>query len=253
VEIVLASALSVSLDARAPLDPSWAEVAGRLGALPPGNAPAREATRADEETDLPGLRWALDAVRRMPRQDRSSGPITGLDHRGVIGQLREARRPHAVIVPAAARIGIAVAAGVGLGRILGLNHAYWVGLTAAAALQASNVTFVLRRLLHRLAGTIAGVGLAGAVFAWHPGVAVVAVVATGAQFIHEIIIRVSYGLAVIFVTVLALSMYDLAVSGAQIGAAVGARVLDTIIGAALVIALRLVLWPRATAARVPQV
>jgi uncharacterized membrane protein YccC len=155
-------------------------------------------------------------------------------------------------VTSAARIGIAVAAGAALGRMLGLGHSYWVGLTAAAALQANNVTFVVRRVVSRLIGTLAGVVLAWAVFTLHPAVLVVAALATLAQFIAETIIRASYGLAVVFITVLALAIYDLGDPQAQIGAAVGARALDTALGAALVVLLRLVLWRGATAARVPQ-
>ena len=120
-------------------------------------------------------------------------------------------------------------------------------------MQASNVTLLLRRSLRRLGGTIAGVALAGTVFALHPAVIAVAIVAIGAQFTAEVVMRASYGLAVTFVTVIALCIYDLAVAVAATGAAVGARVLDTAIGAALAITLRLVLWPRAAAARMPQV
>lgn len=140
--------------------------------------------------------------------------------------------------------------GAGLGRALRLDHSHLVGLTAAAVLQASNITLLLRRSLRRLGGTIAGVALAGAVFALHPAVIAVATVATLAQFAAEVVMRVSYGLAVTFVTVIALCVYDLAAPGAATSA-VGARVLDTAIGAALAIMLRLVLWPRA--ARMPQV
>ena len=53
-----------------------------------------------------------------------------------------------MIAPAAARIGIAVATGVGLGHMLGLGHAYWVGLTAAGILMGSKLgvsTYLARR------------------------------------------------------------------------------------------------------------
>ncbi len=251
-EIVLASALSVSTDARAPLDPGWAAATRRLGTLPPDTAQARQPPAG--AAGLAGLRRALEAVRRILRGDSAPGPdATELQPLTIAERLRDATSPRAVVVPAAARIGIVVAVAAGLGRALGLDHSYWVGLTAAAVLQASNVTLLLRRAARRLGGTVAGVVLAGAIFAWHPVVIAVAIVAIGAQFTAEILIRASYGLAVTFVTVIALCLYDLAVPGAAIGAAVGARVLDTAIGAALAIVLRLVLWPRAAAARLPQV
>jgi uncharacterized membrane protein YccC len=247
-EVALASALSVSHDAREPLDPRWLDTVSQLG-LP--DAPALSRI-PDNGTDLPGLRWALGTARRIQQGQDGEPDVTRLPHPSVRARLRAALNPNAVIVTSAARIGIAVAAGAALGRVLGLGHAYWVGLTAAAALQANNVTFLVRRAASRLAGTLAGVVLAWLVFTSDPTVLVVAVMATVAQFIGETIIRASYGLAVVFVTVLALSIYDLGDPRAQIGAALGARALDTAIGAGLVVLLRLVLWWRAAAARVPQ-
>jgi uncharacterized membrane protein YccC len=58
---------------------------------------------------------------------------------------------------------MAVGLGVATGRALGLRHAYWTGLTAAAVLQASNLMITRRRVVHRLAGTVIGLGLAFAV------------------------------------------------------------------------------------------
>jgi uncharacterized membrane protein YccC len=247
-EVALASALSVSHDAREPLDPRWLETVGQLG---PGDLPPFHISNR-KGSDLPGLRWALQAARRIQQGQDSEQDVTRLPRPSARARLRAALNPNAVIVTSAARIGIAVAAGAALGRVLGLGHAYWVGLTAAAALQANSVTFLVRRAASRVAGTLAGVVLAWAVFTSNPTVLVVAVMATVAQFIGETIIRASYGLAVVFVTVLALSIYDLGDPRAQIGAALGARALDTALGAALVVLLRLVLWRRAAAARVPQ-
>ena len=73
------------------------------------------------------------------------------------------------------------------------------------------------------------------------------------MFIADVLIPEFHGLAVIAVSVLALSMFELTVPGAQVDAALCARLLDTAIGAALVVVLRLVLWPRATAQPLPQV
>jgi uncharacterized membrane protein YccC len=218
-ELALAGALSVSIDAAAPLD---AATVRRV------LAPA-QAVRDGEE------------------------PVAGLDQPGAAARLRAALGPDSVAVPAAVRIAVTVAAGAALGRALGLEHSYWVALTAAAALQANNVTFLVRRSLNRLTGTIAGIGIAWIVFTAHPVPAVVAVVATACQFAGEVLIKGSYGLAMVFVTVVALSVYDLGVPQARIGTAVGARVLDTAIGVALVIALRLLLWRRAAGSRLPQV
>jgi uncharacterized membrane protein YccC len=253
-EVVLTSALSVSIEASAPVDPSWAQAARRLAAAA-GRAPEQGAgTAVGQPADLPGLRWALKAARSILQRGLDSAEDgTELDRRGAAERLREALSPTGIVVPAAARIAVAVAVAAGVGRILGLDHSYWVGLTAAASLQAGNITLLLHRSLNRLAGTVVGVALAWAVFTLHPVVIVVALVAVLAQFLGEVLIRAAYGLGIVFVSILALSIYDLAVPSAQIGSAVGARVQDTAIGAAVVIVLRLVLWPRATGAAMPQV
>jgi uncharacterized membrane protein YccC len=222
-DIVLASALSVSIDAR----PHATRPAWRTAVAPAATAAAYRvlASTAGDDAIEPGVRQ----------------------------RLRESLSPTNVIVPAALRIGVAVAVGVGLGRSLGLGHSYWVGLTAASALQASNVSVVVRRSAHRLAGTVVGVVLAWALFALHPDAASVAVVAITAQFLAEAFIPVSYAVATAFITVVALSVFDLASPTAGLSAAIGARLIDTLIGVVLVVFLRLVLWPRATRSRLPLV
>lgn len=265
VQLVLASALSVSIEARSPLDPRWAAAVRGLAERPPDNTglpPADTGAPPDGaggpaglpaagDHDLPGLRWAIAQAGRILRGQTSGQDVAEAGGRSLPAELRAALSPHAVVLPAALRIGIVVAAGAALGRTLGLGHSYWVGLTAASVLQANNVTFLVRRSLNRVAGTIAGVGLAWIVFAPHPPVIAVAAVAICAQFAAEVMMPVLYGLAVTFVTVVALAVYDLAASGAGIGEAVGARLLDTLIGAALAVVLRIVLWPRANAIRMP--
>ena len=251
-EIILAPALSLSIDASRPLDPRWAAAVRRLADRSPDmGASAGPAPRMP--ADAPGLCQALAEASCLLQDRDPEQEATGVGRRGTARQLREALSPHALVVPAAARIGIIVAAGTGVGRLLGLDHSYWVGLTATAVLQANNVAFLIRRSVNRVAGTIAGVGLAGLVLATHPAIPGIIGVVICAQLVSEVLMPVSYALAVSFITVVALAIYDLATSGASIGAAVDARVLDTLIGAALAVMLRLILWPRTTAARLPQV
>jgi hypothetical protein len=69
---VLASALSVSTDARAALDPGWPTATRCLGTLPPDTAPARQ-TPADG-AGLAGLRRALEAARRILLGESPPGP-----------------------------------------------------------------------------------------------------------------------------------------------------------------------------------
>ena len=146
-----------------------------------------------------------------------------------------------MIVPAAARMGIAVAAGVGLGRALGLGHAYWVGLTAAGILMGSNLTATRSRLYYRLASTVIGVGIAFLVLSGHPPLWLVILVAILFQGLIELVIAGNYGLAVIAITVLALTLFYL-VTSEPLEATITARLLDTGVGAALAVVLRALLW-----------
>jgi uncharacterized membrane protein YccC len=171
---------------------------------------------------------------------------------GLIPQVAAALRRHSVVLPSAARIGIAVGLGVATGRALGLGHAYWIGLTAAAVLQGSNLMITRRRVVHRLAGTLIGVGLAFAILGWHPPIWLVVVAVAFFQGLVELAIATNYGVAVAGITVLALLLFDVAASGEEtITLTIGSRLADTVIGAVLALVLRQLLWPGATLRRLP--
>ena len=250
-EALLEAALHVEVEATAPLDPGWAAAVRALvpavHGLPVGNVVLPE-TAGTAGAGL--LTRALTDARTAsvpPAAARTLPPWPTL-HR----QLAAGLRRHSVVLPSAARIGIAVAVGVGLGQALGLGHAYWVGLTAAAVLQGSNLAVTRGRVLHRLAGTVAGVVLTFAVLGWNPPLWVVVLAVAAAQFAVELVIPVHYGLAVTAITVLALGLFHLGSPTEDVSSALGARLIDTAIGAALALVLRRVLWPRATVARLPQ-
>ncbi|MDT0349250.1 FUSC family protein [Pseudonocardia charpentierae] len=250
-EALLEAALHVEVEATAPLDPGWAAAVRALTpavhGLPVGNVVLPE-TVGTAGAGL--LTRALTDARTAsvpPAAARTLPPWPTL-HR----QLAAGLRRHSVVLPSAARIGIAVAVGVGLGQALGLGHAYWVGLTAAAVLQGSNLAVTRGRVLHRLAGTVAGVVLTFAVLGWNPPLWVVVLAVAAAQFAVELVIPVHYGLAVTAITVLALGLFHLGSPTEDVSSALGARLIDTAIGAALALVLRRVLWPRATVARLPQ-
>ena len=171
---------------------------------------------------------------------------------GIVPQIAAALRRHSVVLPSAARIGIVVGLGVAIGRALGLDHAYWIGLTAAAVLQASNLMITRRRVVHRLAGTVIGVGLAFAVLGWYPPIWLVVIAVAVFQGLVELVIATNYGVAVAGITVLALLLFHVAAPGKEpITITIGSRLVDTLIGAVLALVLRRLLWPRATVRRLP--
>jgi uncharacterized membrane protein YccC len=168
-------------------------------------------------------------------------------------RLRQGLSRRYFVLPAAARIGLTVTLAAAAGRALGLDHGYWVALTATAALQGTSFDAVARRATERLLGTIAGVTIAAGVLAAHPPVLALAMIAVACQVIAEILVGINYAAGVVFISVIALSVFDLAVGGTGDTSAIfSARVLDTGIGIAVAVILRLALWPKATAVRIPQ-
>jgi uncharacterized membrane protein YccC len=99
----------------------------------------------------------VDAALNDPSVRSDDNPMPA-SWPGLGRQVQAALGAHSIAVPATARIGVAVAVGVGVGRVLGLGHAYWVGLTAAAVLQGTNLAVVRRRFGYRLAGTAPAAG-----------------------------------------------------------------------------------------------
>ena len=248
-ETLLEIALHVEVEATGPLDPGWGAA---VRALPPG--PDRGAADLPDPDDAVGaglLARAITDARRTDGRPSPSGRTVPSWPRAW-QQFDAALRRHSVVLPAAARIGIAVGVGVGIGQALGLGHAYWVGLTAAAVLQGSNLAVTRGRMLHRMAGTVVGVGLTFAVLGWGPPVWLVVLVVVAAQFVVDLVIPVHYGLAVTGITVLALGLFHLGAPAADVHSALVARLVDTVIGAVLALVLRRVLWPRATVTWLPQ-
>jgi hypothetical protein len=246
-DVLLPAALSASIVAVVPLAPRLREA---IADLSRGENPGVErcsATAAAERTLAAGVTAAWDVLNgaSMIAEPAPRGP-------GLGARLRLAGARDSVVVPVAARVAVAVGLGVAIGRALGLEHSYWVALTAAAALQADGFTGLARRSVNRLVGTCVGVVAAAGIFALHPSTAVVAAVAIVALWLSEIVIADNYVVGVTFISILALSIYELAAHGAATGTALDARLLDSAIGVGLVVVVRLVLWPHATAARAPQ-
>ncbi len=254
-EALLEATLHVEVEAPGQLSPDWgtavralipSATGGQVPATPPGTAAASPAA-------VPLERALSEARADLSGQQPEGAGRAALGGRpGLAPQLAAALRSHSVVLPSAGRIAIAVGLGVAAGRVLGLGHGYWIGLTAAAVLQASNLLMTRRRVIHRVAGTVIGVGLAFAVLGWHPPIWLVVIAIALFQGLVELVIATNYGVAVAGITVLALLLYHVAAPGTEaITVTIGSRLADTVIGAALAMVLRRVLWPRATLRRLP--
>jgi Fusaric acid resistance protein-like len=139
-------------------------------------------------------------------------------------------------------IRIAVGAGIaaGVGALLGLHRSYWVLLAVVAALQAGRSRrMTALRGVHRALGTLVGVG-AFALLALVPlpGV-LLALVVAALQFVTELVVVRHYGLALVFITPLALTVAE-AGSAGPVSTLVLDRVVDTTLGAAAALAVLVV-------------
>jgi hypothetical protein len=138
-----------------------------------------------------------------------------------------------------ARVVAAVAAAGVVSVPLGVNRAYWVIMVAGAVLQASHVRrLTVIRTAQRVLGTVVGV-TAFALLTWLQlsGFWLVAVLAL-LQFAIEVVVGRNYGLALIFITPLALTISAVTGTDDPLGLA-GERIGDTLLGALIAL---VVLW-----------
>lgn len=138
----------------------------------------------------------------------------------------------ALTVPAL-RMTIGTGVAGGLAVLLSLEHGYWAAISAAAVLHAVNLRTTAQRAVQRTLGTAVGLVLALGVLAADPEPVALALVIVVLEFLLEYVVVRNYGLAVVFLTPLALLLSDLAaptpadelvldrVLGSMVGIAVG--------------------------------
>lgn len=150
-------------------------------------------------------------------------------------------RTLAVLRDAAVWRTIAATAGAGLlaGGIslaFGIGRPYWAVVTVVAVMPLAHASFSFSRAMHRTLGTIGGVIVAGVVLAFGPPAVVIVVFAVMCQFVVELIIGKNYGIALVFITPLALTMSSLSQPSAVLPL-VTDRVVETVVGVTVAIAL----------------
>jgi hypothetical protein len=120
----------------------------------------------------------------------------------------------------------------------GLGHPYWAMVSAVAALSAADATGHLVRAGHRVLGTFAGLALAAGLLAVSSEPLVLIAFVVLLQVAAELFVMRNYGLTMVFVTPLALIMSYLA-SPHDEWTLLGDRALETLLGAAVGIAVSL--------------
>lgn len=164
-------------------------------------------------------RFASEEVRSHPRFafDHESGPI-------------------------AARIITATGIAALVSAPLGIDRAYWVFVAVVAVLQNfAHIRVTAIRGVHRGLGTFVGVGAYALVAVLHPQGLWLAATLGVLQFTVELLVTRNYGLALVFITPLALliSTYG---TGTDVDAVVRERAIDTVIGVAIALGVLLLAW-----------
>lgn len=112
---------------------------------------------------------------------------------------------------------------------IGIGHPHWAMAGAAVPLSAAGISGRLRRGIHRVVGTLAGLGLTGAILAAHPSPLVMGILVMALQFPTELFMARHYALALFFFTPLILLMTRLA-QPASAQAMITDRAVETILG-----------------------
>ncbi|SIS08580.1 FUSC family protein [Microbacterium sp. RURRCA19A] len=131
-----------------------------------------------------------------------------------------------------ATVGVAALLAGVAGTLLIGTHWYWAMVGAVAAVGGAHVTARLIRGTQRLVGTLVGVLIAAGLLALHLPPWAILVVAVLMQVGAELFVGRNYGIAMVFITPLALLMISLA-SPATPGMLLRDRVLETVIGVAV--------------------
>ena len=131
------------------------------------------------------------------------------------------------------RLAIAALLAAALGAALGLHRTYWVLLAVVATLQAGRSRrLTALRGINRVLGTLVGVAAFALLALLAPQGLLLALVVGLLQLVTELVIVRHYGLALVFITPLALTIAE-AGSGAPVPPLVQDRVIDTVAGSAV--------------------
>lgn len=138
------------------------------------------------------------------------------------------------------RIVLAAAIALAVAAPLGIVRAYWVLLTVVAILQnGRQLRLTALRGVHRVLGTLVGVGVYTLLVLFQPQGLWLAVLLMVLQFSVEIVVVRNYGLALVLITPLALMIATQGGSG-DLAVVATERVVDTLIGAAIALSVLVV-------------
>ena len=130
------------------------------------------------------------------------------------------------------RYALAVAVAGGTATAVGIGHPYWAMVAAVAPLSAEGVTAQLVRAGHRIIGTLLGLLISAVLLAPELSPYATVLVVAALQIVTELLVGRNYGLALLFITPMALLMGQLA-AARPVGQLLFDRGVETVIGAAV--------------------
>jgi hypothetical protein len=176
------------------------------------------------------------------RQPLPAAPTDRRRLRQLLGEPRV--RHHVVRYVVAVLVAGSVATGAGIG------HPYWAMVSAVVPMAAPELTGQLVRGAHRLLGTLLGLGLAAVLLGLPLRGLVLVLVVTVLQVGAELLVARNYGLALVFVTPLALLLGQIAVAHPPRQLLVD-RGLETLIGVAVALVVTVLTRDRSAYPSVP--
>ena len=121
---------------------------------------------------------------------------------------------------------------------VGWEHPYWAMVAAVAVLSGPDRESRLNRSVHRVVGTLFGVGVAAVILSIHPRDVWAVLFIVVLQSLTELFIGRNYALALLFLTPLALLMGQLA-HDSPVGPLVRDRLFETVLGAIVAVVVLL--------------
>ncbi|WP_345437419.1 FUSC family protein [Microbacterium gilvum] len=137
------------------------------------------------------------------------------------------------------RYGVGVLLAGGLATLSGIGHPYWAIVSAVVPMAAASAAGRTLRGVQRVVGTLLGVLVTGAVLAFDPSPLALIAIVTAMQIGAELFVGRNYGVAMLFITPLALCMVQLG-HPLPVAQLVGDRALETVLGVAVALVITLV-------------
>lgn len=121
-----------------------------------------------------------------------------------------------------------------IAKLLEMDNPYWVPISCMAVMQGISTSQVWERALHRVLGTVIGLGLTWLVLLFPLSVWQVCLCIIVLQTIIEFLVVRNYGLAAVFITMLTVFLAEPNISlTGDSGTLIQARLIDTLIGSVI--------------------